>query len=77
MMREMTGSLPILVASVTVGLIFVNPVQMDSVALLDTGAELGSPVVKPNEEAILLAVLRTFGVKQIEQEPEALLKQML
>ena len=69
--------MPILVASVTVGLIFVTPVQMDSVALSATGAEVGSAVLTPKEEATLLAALITFGVKHIEQEPAALLKQIL
>ena len=70
-------SLPILVASATIALICVTPVQSEPVALSATGAEVGSAVLTPKEEAALLAVLRTFGVKQMEQEPLALLKQML
>ena len=69
--------IPILVASATIALICVIPVQIEPVALSATGAEVGSEVLTPKEEAALLAVLRTFGVKQMEQEPLALLKQML
>ena len=58
-------------------LILVIPVQIDSVALSATGAEVGSEVLTPKEEAALLAVLSTLGVKQMEQDPLARLKQML
>ena len=56
-----------MVASATIALICVIPVQIEPVALSATGAEVGSEVLTPKEEAALLAVLSTFGVKHIEQ----------